>query len=179
MADLLALIIVIPTISSNLFAIPNVIANWKSLAGQSKPISEFLKEEVDENVKQEILDDDIKMVSINNLDFGYTKNENVLKNVSLQFTSGYYAFAGMSGCGKTTFIKILAKLLPYEKGDIFINQQPLHKIDRQNYWQHISYASQDPVILIDTLLYNITMSDHDYDVDRLNAAIKDAQLEDF
>ena len=32
MADLLALIIVIPTISSNLFAIPNVIANWKSLA---------------------------------------------------------------------------------------------------------------------------------------------------
>lgn len=44
-----------------------MIANWKSLAGQSKPDSEFLKEEVDENVKQEILDDDIKMVSINNL----------------------------------------------------------------------------------------------------------------
>lgn len=179
MAELLALIIVIPTISSNLFAIPSVIANWKSLTGQSKPISEFLKEDVEKNIKQENLDDDIKKVSINNLDFGYTQSENVLKNVSLQFTCGYYAIAGMSGCGKTTFIKILAKLLPYEKGDIFINRQPLHKIDRQNYWQHISYASQDPVILIDTLLYNITTSDHDYDVDRLNAAIKDAQLEDF
>ena len=179
MAELLALIIVIPTISSNLFGIPNVIASWKSVIGQSKPISDFLKEDVKKNGKQEILRNDIEKISINDLEFGYNQNEKVLKDVSLQFSCGYYAIAGMSGCGKTTFMKILAKLLPYEKGDISINEQQLHKIDRQNYWQHISYASQDPVILIDTLLYNITMSDHDYDEERLYAAIKDAQLEDF
>ncbi len=179
MAELLALIIVIPIISSNLFGIPNVIASWKSVIGQSKPISDFLKEDVKKNGKQEILHNDVEKIFINDLEFGYNQNEKVLKDVSLQFSCGYYAIAGMSGCGKTTFIKILAKLLPYEKGDISINEQQLHKIDRQNYWQHISYASQDPVILIDTLLYNITMSDHDYDEERLYAAIKDAQLEDF
>lgn len=144
MAELLALIIVIPTISSNLFGIPGVIANWKSVIGQSKPISDFLKEETetDKDEENKIFIDDIKKLSVKQLDFSYSDNKKVLKSVSLEFVPGYYAIAGMSGCGKTTFIKILAKFLPYENGDIFINEQQLDKIDRNSYWQQSSYASK-------------------------------------
>ena len=106
MAELLALIIIIPTISSNLFGIPGVIANWKSVIGQSKPISDFLKEETetDKDEENKIFIDDIKKLSVKQLDFSYSDNKKVLQSVSLEFVPGYYAIAGMSGCGKTTFI---------------------------------------------------------------------------
>lgn len=180
LSELLALVIVIPTISSNLFGIPEIIANWKGAIGQGIPIVSFLNEEEQDKHRKEKLTRDIQQITVRNLNFCYNENQLVLRNISLDLSGGYFAIAGLSGCGKTTFIKILAKLLPYDGESISINGQELNQIERESYWQQVSYACQTSVILKDTLLYNITLTeDGTYDEERLNQAITDAQLEDF
>lgn len=176
-SSLLALIIVIPTISSNLFGVPSLIANWQSIKGQSVPITNLMKKE-NTGTNEIVLQDAIRNISVENLNFGYEKDTPILKGVSLDLTTGFYAISGSSGCGKSTFIKILCNLLPQQEGEIKINGNSLRKIDRYSFWNHISMSEQTPVILNETLLYNIIMEE-EYDEERLKSAIQDAQLNEF
>jgi ATP-binding cassette subfamily C protein len=60
-------------------------------------------------------------IEFKNINFGYTKNTTILKNISLNISSGeIVAIVGTSGEGKTTFIKLLLSLLDDYKGSIHI-----------------------------------------------------------
>ena len=69
-----------------------------------------------------------------------------------------YFVKGESGCGKSTFLKILAKLIPIENEQVFVNGIDLNKIERSNYWTRISYLSQKPNIIKGTIKDNILLN---------------------
>ncbi|MTI59616.1 MAG: ABC transporter ATP-binding protein [Firmicutes bacterium] len=62
-----------------------------------------------------------KKISVENLHFSYTEEEEVLKGISLEFDHRSTAIIGQNGAGKTTFVKLLKGILKPKIGDIIIN----------------------------------------------------------
>lgn len=90
--------------------------------------------------------------------FGYTKERNVLKGISLHISAGRkVALVGYSGSGKTTLVKLIPRFYPLEPGHgslkidgLDISKYPLH-ILRQN----ISIVLQDTVLFEGTVRENL------------------------
>ena len=59
------------------------------------------------------------MIKINNLNFGYSKNKLLFKNLSMQLSAGHiYGLLGKNGAGKSTLLKNLAGLVYAQSGTI-------------------------------------------------------------
>ena len=69
----------------------------------------------------------------------------VFQDINLQFAPGkVYALIGNSGCGKTTLLKILAKLEPYDKGSISYRGQELKQIKSHHFFKNeLGYLFQN------------------------------------
>ena len=69
-----------------------------------------------------------KAISITGLSFAYA-GPVILKDVDIEIESGKLTFIlGQNGSGKSTFLKILAGLLPFQKGSIIISGKESSKI---------------------------------------------------
>lgn len=63
------------------------------------------------------------------------------------------------GCGKTTIANILMRLYPIKSGRILIGGKDIQKVRIQDIRKNISYISQTPYILNDSLKNNIILGD--------------------
>ena len=82
------------------------------------------------------------MMQIRQLKKNYGNFE-VLNIGNVELSNGKYWIKGNNGSGKSTFLKVLAGLLPY-KGQVLINHLSLEK-DPVAYRRCISYAPAEPV----------------------------------
>ncbi len=70
----------------------------------------------------------MSILSINNLNFGYKKNEPILKNLSMEIPVGsIYGFLGSNGAGKSTTIRNVLGLLKPQSGQINLFENDLNK----------------------------------------------------
>jgi ABC-type multidrug transport system fused ATPase/permease subunit len=104
--------------------------------------------------------------------------DNALTGISLTITKGQsIAFIGKSGAGKTTLVDVILGLLTPQEGDIKVDGISIY--DNLRSWQNlIGYIPQSIFLIDDTIERNIAFGvpDHLIDHDRLNQAIKAAQL---
>ena len=62
------------------------------------------------------------MLSIKNYSKTYSNGKKAVDNISIEVEAGdLYAFIGHNGAGKSTTIKSIVGILPYEEGEIFVN----------------------------------------------------------
>ncbi len=84
------------------------------------------------------------MLSIENLQFGYDKNYNVLENVSLNVGKGeLFGIFGPNGTGKSTLFKCIIGFLKPKKGSIYINDTDLLNLPTEEIAKLISYVPQE------------------------------------
>lgn len=83
------------------------------------------------------------MITIKELEFGYSKGQNVLKGVSLCFEPGnIYGLFGKNGEGKTSLMKIMSGLLYPNRGTYSIHGMPV--VTRKANWlQHLFLVPED------------------------------------
>lgn len=98
----------------------------------------------------------INNLIIENLFVGY-ENNNILENLTLHINKGeVLAVIGQNGCGKSTLIKTIARIISDNKGNIIFEGVNLNKL---NTWQlkqnGISYFVQGGMIF-----ESLTVSDH-------------------
>ena len=100
-------------------------------------------------------------ISLEDVIFTYPKKKSpVLRGVSLEFQAGKVtALIGESGAGKSTLLKLLAGLLKPTSGEIFWNELPTSRMERNSLLSKISYAPQAPHLFDTTLGENFTMFD--------------------
>lgn len=97
-------------------------------------------------------------VSVSGLSFAYPGNEDVtvLDSISLTINAGEsIGIAGASGCGKTTFIHILLKLIHDYTGEISLFNENLQTISREDLAEKIAYVPQKPFVFSGTIKENI------------------------
>ena len=64
---------------------------------------------------------------------------------------------GPSGSGKSTLIHVLLGFLPYQ-GEVLINGQPLHSLERSAWHARVSYLAQQPELLPGTVADNLRLA---------------------
>ena len=110
-------------------------------------------------------------IQIKNLCFRYSEQDPyVFKNLSFEIKPGEsVAIVGQSGCGKTTLMKVLLRLLTPSSGDIFVDGIDINKMSLNNYRSQIAAVMQDDTLLSGSIAENISFFDTKPDQERIHA----------
>jgi ABC-type multidrug transport system fused ATPase/permease subunit len=110
----------------------------------------------------------LNSIEFKNVCFSY-KNDSLLSCINFKINNGtFIGISGNSGKGKTTLINLLLGFLSPEKGDILFNGKLRETAERRLFWNKIAYVKQEPFIVHDSVLNNITLFENDIDRERLN-----------
>ena len=103
----------------------------------------------------------------------------VLKDINLEIPKGsFVGITGKSGCGKTTLVDLIMGLLKPQKGEIFIDDINLDKMDIFNLRNKFSYVGQDSLLLNLSIKENICLGDKNINIEKMkrSAALAHAEL---
>jgi len=116
-------------------------------------------------------------IELRNIYFKYEENEDyIFKNLSLVIKKGEsIVITGDSGVGKSTLLKIIAGLIPINKGDILINGINIKDIGLQEFRKKIGIVLQNKNYLsTGSIVDNITNFKTDYEVEKVISVSKKA-----
>jgi len=104
----------------------------------------------------------------------------VLRQLSLFLPAGgFTAIIGSSGAGKTTILDLVTGLCRPQEGEITIDGLPLAEIDLRRWRRMIGYVPQEPLLLNDSVLLNITLGDPGLGEQEVVRALKAAGAWEF
>lgn len=116
-------------------------------------------------------------MAANDLSFSYA-DKKILQHFNFELKQGdITGLTAFSGRGKTTFINLLLGFLEPATGDILFNNISTTSTQRRAYWKNISYVKQQPFLLHDTILTNITLSAAEHNEQRLQYTLKVSGLD--
>ncbi len=119
-------------------------------------------------------------IRFENVQFGYSPEVPILKGLSLDIAAGeVIGFAGTTGAGKSTLVKLLLRLYDPNGGEILLDDHPIQKLQLQNLRQHIALVSQDVYLFHGTLKENIAYGQMQATDAEIQRAAKQAALHDF
>lgn len=117
-------------------------------------------------------------ISFKNVYFSYD-DKNIFKDLSFDIPAGTsVAVVGESGCGKSTIVKQIIGLLKTDAGNIYVDGNDLSEINLNNFYNYVSYTSQESPIFDGTLRENIVF-DKDISDDKIVEALKHVGLKQF
>lgn len=118
-------------------------------------------------------------VSLHDIHFGYSDDQDVLKGIDLQIPAGQkIALVGASGGGKSTLVQVLLGLYPAQSGDIRFNGVSVKEIGLDVVRQNVVTVLQQPALFNGTIRTNLTMG-RAFDDKELWRALEVAQLAEF
>jgi ATP-binding cassette, subfamily B, bacterial len=157
------------------------IVRWRTKIQNSEILTnEFVNMK---KTKTSLLDEKWKELRIENLNFSYNSTNNKinkdlhLKNVNLVIHKEQrIALVGASGSGKTTTLKVIRELYPFNSGNIYLDEKLLNN-GFQQISSNISLIPQEPEIFTTTIKENITVG-VDYSMKEIREYAKIACFDD-
>jgi ATP-binding cassette subfamily C protein len=114
------------------------------------------------------------------LGFAYPGGEEILRDLSLQIPRNkILGIQGKSGCGKSTFLKLIMRFWDPQRGIISINGEDLRGLDTVSLRKLQGYVTQDTDLFQTSIAENIRISRKDASREEIIAAAKRAALHDF
>ncbi len=109
-------------------------------------------------------------IEFNNVSFGYTANQYVLKNIHFSVKAGEtVALVGHTGSGKTSIISLLNRMYQIQEGEILVDGVSIDQYDIEKLRAGIGVVLQDVFLFSGSIIDNITLR---------NPAIQRAQVEE-
>ncbi len=97
-------------------------------------------------------------VALENVDFSYTPERELIKNLNLQAKKGErVAIVGPTGCGKTTIINLLMRFYEIDAGSIKIDGHDIRDVTRKSLCGTYGMVLQDTWLMHGTVRDNIKM----------------------
>ncbi len=101
-------------------------------------------------------------ISFNNVDFSYTDNSEVLKNINFNITKGEkVALIGENGSGKSTIMSLLMKIIEPDKGSITCDNKDISSLTWKQLTDKISYVPQSLFLFNYTIRENLKLGNKD------------------
>ena len=100
-------------------------------------------------------------IEFRNVSFKFSDaNFELLNNISFTINPGEtIAIVGKTGCGKSTIVHLLERLLEYNSGNILIDGVELKEIDKKWIRKNIGIVLQDPFLYNKNIYENIKIAD--------------------
>jgi ATP-binding cassette, subfamily B, bacterial len=133
----------------------------------------------DENTRQDV--EQVDMIHFDNIEFSYRGSyHKVFDGVNLTIHKGQtLALLGESGSGKSSLLKLLLKDHCSYEGNIWIDGIDLKYITYQSIRNIFGIVSSESSLFNDTIAFNISLFHNDYDIVRINNALKLVNMLDF
>ena len=123
-----------------------------------------------ENAKN--MPSDYSEIEFNNVNFEYTPNVPVLKNINLRVKKGEtVAFVGNSGGGKTTIVNLLPRFYDVKSGSITVDGTDIRDFSLKSLRGNISVVFQDNFLFSGTIRENILLGNENATEEMLQKAV--------
>ena len=156
--------------------VPEIQTGFSSL----KRINNVLNESNDVNDGKDKINEVIKKIEFNHVDFGYSKDKLVIKDFNIEVKEGQkIAIVGPTGCGKTTIINLLLRFYDPSQGSISFDNLNTKDILKESLRSSFGMVLQDTWIFSGTVRENIIYGKKDASEEEIIEATKKANCYDF
>ena len=119
-------------------------------------------------------------VRFENVDFGYTKEHMILKNISLYAKPGQkIAFVGLTGAGKTTITNLINRFYDVQGGTVVYDGIDVRKIKKDALRHSLGIVLQDTHLFTGTVADNIRFGKLDATQEEIEKAARIANAHSF
>lgn len=116
-------------------------------------------------------------IVIEHLTFGYEPDKPVLKDLSVRIPAGEtLALVGPPGAGKSSLIRVLLRMYPYQSGRVLLDCQEVTGLNRQWLRAQIGVVLQDPFLYSRTIRENLKVGRPNAPETELVEACRDAAI---
>lgn len=85
-------------------------------------------------------------------------NENIIENMSLEFErGGFIGILGPNGCGKTTFLKTISRILSPNTGAVFIDDKDIKEFGSKSLARTLGCVSQETNVAFDFTVKDVVL----------------------
>jgi ATP-binding cassette subfamily B protein len=110
-------------------------------------------------------------IEFRHLSFAYKPEEPVLRDINLSIYRGEtVAFVGVTGSGKTTLVKLLARLYEVSPGQIRLGGEDLSVMDISSLRRVMAIVTQDPMLFTGTIAENIALFSREHSRQQITEA---------
>jgi len=119
-------------------------------------------------------------IKFDKVTFKYNNNKSLFKNLNTTLRPGEkVGLVGYSGGGKSSFIKLILRLMDVQSGNILIDNQNIKSITEESLRKQIATIPQEPELFHRTIMENIRFAKPDASDDEVIAAAKRAHCHEF
>ena len=119
-------------------------------------------------------------VVFKNVDFAYSEERQILKNINFKLESGHsIAIVGPSGSGKSTLVNLVPRLYDVTGGSVEFSGTDVRKIDLTDLRSHIGIVSQETYLFNGSIRDNLLYAKSDATEEELIEACTKANIYDF
>ena len=119
-------------------------------------------------------------VTLEHVAFSYTKERELIRDLSLQVKPGErVAIVGPTGCGKTTLINLLMRFYDVDGGGISVDGRDVRSLTRASLRRSYGMVLQDTWLKTGTVRENLSLGRPDASMEEIAAAARAARADSF
>ncbi len=119
-------------------------------------------------------------LNVKDLSFSYDGQTQVLSDICMHAEKGeIIGIVGESGCGKSTFLKLLLRFWEKKDGEIAYNGLDIDQIDEGSLLKNVTMVSQTTYLFDETIEENLRIAKPDASREELEEACRMASIHDF
>ena len=123
---------------------------------------------------------DYENLNVEDLSFSYDGQTEVLNDVKMHAEKGeIIGIVGESGCGKSTFLKLLMRFWERSGGEIDYDDIDIDKINTDSLLKNVTMVSQTTYLFEETIEDNLRIAKPDATPEEIENACKMASIHDF
>ena len=156
--------------------------NLKTLQGATKRVFGIMETvpDIQERSLAKPLPRHKKSIKFDDVSFGYSPDNFVLKDISFEVKAGeMVAFVGSTGAGKSTLVDLIPRFYDIKKGSITIDGFDIRDVTLESLRRQIGIVNQEVILFHDTIANNISYGKAQESADDIVEAARSSHAHDF
>lgn len=119
-------------------------------------------------------------VDVKSMSFGYDAENAILKDICMRAKKGeIVGVIGESGCGKSTFLKLLLRFWKKSAGEILYNGTDIDAVDSKSLLDNVTMVSQTTYLFDESIEENLRIAKPNATMEEIESACRSASVHDF